>query len=629
MNKSRESREKTALISILRNWKEREDPTSYSVQFFFLGDTLLPPFLPRVDTKFPKGRHKKILENLDKLAKDYRDSFLDDFRFSEEEGKEIRDHILRGIGWEIGHILLGQVFESIRKFIDKMNVAYIIFETDDYMIPWSWMSYEVPDEQLKGRSLDNLDFLANRYCCGTLIVNRKEDIHLPKELEKFERILVPRPTSSGGRQLNVCLLQGVLGEEASRKQRTRTYIEHLEDIFDGEDYSVSIYTEKDWKKYSGQQFIQELSNKIRFADIIHFSGQIDNGCLTFDQDKRVTPKELSQYLEFKRNPLVVLHGCSSGRLADLENPYRQLPAALLEKGAKGCLVALLPVDQPIILDDSPQSMITRFYHLAVKEEGSDGKMPFGKALIKARRDFQRDERTRYNPNWLFFKLYGDPRARLKQPRRPGLMEMIQRLDSAHVSKPPVETTEVISRVPDEVQPSTRDSKRTATPKTTKRRPSKPVKKIEKETTRDLVFISYSHKDKKWFEELKTHLTPYVEHKDMKVWEDTKIRKGTKWRQEIEKALASAKVAVLLVTPEFLASKFIAQEELPPLLAAAENEGLTILWVAVRSSGYETTGIKEYQSTNDPKKPLDSMSKPARHKAYVEICKEIMKAVDSS
>ncbi|MGD8213314.1 MAG: macro domain-containing protein [Desulfobacterales bacterium] len=141
-----------------------------------------------------------------------------------------------------------------------------------------------------------------------------------------------------------------------------------------------------------------------------------------------------------------------------------------------------------------------------------------------------------------------------------------------------------------------------------------------------VFISYSHKDKIWLKRLQDMLKPLLRKGSVSIWDDTKIKTGAKWRKDIEDALRSAKAAVLLVSPEFLASEFIAENELPQLLAAASRKNLTILWVYLKPCLYKETQIKDYQAAHNIERPLAGLRGTKRDAALVKICQKIKAAV---
>lgn len=146
--------------------------------------------------------------------------------------------------------------------------------------------------------------------------------------------------------------------------------------------------------------------------------------------------------------------------------------------------------------------------------------------------------------------------------------------------------------------------------------------------RDQVFVSYSHKDSEWLEKLQVNLKPLIRKGAINLWDDTQILPGAKWRDEINNALARAKVAVLLVSSDFLNSDFIDEKELPQLLSAAENEGLTVIWVPVRPSLYEETAIADYQAAHSPAKPLSGLNESEQELALVKIAKVIRDALQS-
>jgi tetratricopeptide (TPR) repeat protein len=98
-----------------------------------------------------------------------------------------------------------------------------------------------------------------------------------------------------------------------------------------------------------------------------------------------------------------------------------------------------------------------------------------------------------------------------------------------------------------------------------------------------VFISYSHRDEDW----KRRLLPQLHALEqagigMQVWHDRKIDGGDKWYPEIQEAMAHAAVAVLLISPDFLASGFITKEEVPFLIERQEKHGMLLIPVLVRT-----------------------------------------------
>jgi hypothetical protein len=137
--------------------------------------------------------------------------------------------------------------------------------------------------------------------------------------------------------------------------------------------------------------------------------------------------------------------------------------------------------------------------------------------------------------------------------------------------------------------------------------------------RTKVFVSYSHEDSDWLKRLKIHLKPLERDYAIDIWEDTKIQPGSKWLEEIEKAIQSAKIALLIISADYLASDFIVNNELPPLLDAANKDGAVIMPLIVSPSRFMSVkNLSQFQAINDPKKPLINMSKGAQEEILVNL-----------
>ena len=96
------------------------------------------------------------------------------------------------------------------------------------------------------------------------------------------------------------------------------------------------------------------------------------------------------------------------------------------------------------------------------------------------------------------------------------------------------------------------------------------------------------------------MKPLAREGKLDCWDDTNIRPGDDWQQEIRTALDTAQAAVLLISADFFASDFIDENELPPMLAAAQAKGVRILPVILSASRFaRDPSLARFQTVNSP------------------------------
>jgi hypothetical protein len=91
-----------------------------------------------------------------------------------------------------------------------------------------------------------------------------------------------------------------------------------------------------------------------------------------------------------------------------------------------------------------------------------------------------------------------------------------------------------------------------------------------------VFISYSHRDRHWKNLLIRQLGVLETKGLLATWHDGLIQLGADWLTSIEQAMADARIAVFLVSADFLSSEFVRRKEVPLLMERRRTEGLRVL-----------------------------------------------------
>lgn len=123
-----------------------------------------------------------------------------------------------------------------------------------------------------------------------------------------------------------------------------------------------------------------------------------------------------------------------------------------------------------------------------------------------------------------------------------------------------------------------------------------------------IFISYSHRDQEWKDRLVISLGMMQREGLLDIWNDSRIKAGSNWKQEIEKAIKNAKIIILLISADYLASDFVTDFEFPKIIKQQSESGSVVLPVLIRPSTWShVKWLRDFQIFPPDLQPLSSGS----------------------
>ena len=110
-----------------------------------------------------------------------------------------------------------------------------------------------------------------------------------------------------------------------------------------------------------------------------------------------------------------------------------------------------------------------------------------------------------------------------------------------------------------------------------------------------IFISYAREDQKHKETLLTHLKVLEKYQfTLEICEDSQIRHGYKWPEEINRLMHEANVFIFLVSTNLLASDFINDVEIPAALDAHKKYNALIVPILLNRCLWEKSPFENFQ-----------------------------------
>lgn len=140
-----------------------------------------------------------------------------------------------------------------------------------------------------------------------------------------------------------------------------------------------------------------------------------------------------------------------------------------------------------------------------------------------------------------------------------------------------------------------------------------------------IFISYSHRDEDFKDELEAHLSILRRQKKIEFWHDRAIEAGSDWNADIKSHLESANIILLLVSPRFLASEYFFEKEIQRSLERHVEGLTTVIPIILKPCDWQGTPFSKLSALPKDGKPVTKWDD--RDEAFLNVIQSLRKVID--
>jgi hypothetical protein len=140
-----------------------------------------------------------------------------------------------------------------------------------------------------------------------------------------------------------------------------------------------------------------------------------------------------------------------------------------------------------------------------------------------------------------------------------------------------------------------------------------------------VFISYSRADERFKTALDKHLSSLKRSGLVSVWHDGMIEAGASWSDVIVRELESAKMILLLISADFIASEYCWSLELRRALDRRASGVAEVIPIIVRPADWENTPVAELQVL--PANGIPISSSADQDLAYLDVVRGLRRVAE--